>query len=101
MKPVRRSVLLLALLSLFVVQVAATVAASGLGCVDDCSDDAPLGCSGDDGCCTCCFHPRPALPQAVVVAHADRTWSDVLPVNHTLPLASPREILHVPKRAVS
>jgi hypothetical protein len=97
----RRFVLLLALLGLLFGQAVLTVSANGLSCEDECSDDGPLECTGDDGCCTCCFHPRTSLPQAAAVAHLDRTWSDVALVSRPLPFAAPREILHVPKPGLS
>jgi len=97
----RRTLVLLALLSLFFGQAVLTVYASGLACEDACRDDAPLGCSGDEGCCTCCFQPRTTLPQAVTVARLDAKWSEVPAENPALPLASPREILHVPRALAS
>ena len=91
-----RALLLLALTSLFTVQTGTADLFEAI-CDEPCTDESPLGCPGDEGCCSCCFHPRTEIPSAMPAGPALLTWSDVLPAEVAVPVPAPREILHVPK----
>jgi hypothetical protein len=97
----RRRVLLFAVLSLLLGQAVLSYAAEVLvGCEEKCADDGAGGCNDDEGCCSCCFHPRTTLPAAVALGRLSPGWSDLPPATPAVPLAVPREILHVPKSSL-